>query len=173
MLKALESLPGRNIKVSKAQMDVVNHDEGPLWIIAGPGSGKTEVLVLRCLKLLLVNRVDPRAIIVTTFTEKAGKNLQDRLILYKEHIAKRFPSVKDVDLTQLRVGTLHSLCNDILLEYRFPGYRNCRPMDDMEQLLFIYFHSRIAGPKGKLSPQGEEYEKDQNCFSDFNNITYL
>lgn len=159
MLKTLKSLPGRNIKVSKAQMNVVNHDEGPLWIIAGPGSGKTEVLVLRCLKLLLVNRVDPRAIIVTTFTEKAGKNLQDRLILYKEHIAKRFPSVKDVDLTQLRVGTLHSLCNDILLEYRFPGYRNCRPMDDMEQLLFIYFHSRIAGPKGKLSPQHKKMFK--------------
>lgn len=153
MLKALESVPKRNFKVSKAQMEVINHEKGPLWIIAGPGSGKTETLVLRCLKLLLVDRVDPRAIIVTTFTEKAGKNLQDRLILYKEHIAKKYAAAKDVDLTQLRVGTLHSLCNDILLEYRFPKYRNCRPMDDMEQLLFIYFHSKIAGPEEKLTIQ--------------------
>ena len=108
MLKALESLQGRNIKVSKAQMEIINHDKGPLWIIAGPGSGKTETLVLRCLKLLLVDYVDPRAIFVTTFTEKASKNLQDRLILYKEYLAKKFAAVRDVDLTQLRVGTLHS-----------------------------------------------------------------
>jgi len=153
MLKALESLQGRNIKVSKAQMEIINHDKGPLWIIAGPGSGKTETLVLRCLKLLLVDYVDPRAIFVTTFTEKASKNLQDRLILYKEYLAKKFAAVRDVDLTQLRVGTLHSLCNDILLEYRFQKYYNRRPMDDMEQLLFIYFHSEIAGPKNRITIQ--------------------
>ena len=152
MLRVLEKLPGRNIRVSESQEEVIRHEKGPLWIIAGPGSGKTEALILRCLKLLLVDHVDPRAIMITTFTEKAGRNLQDRLILYTEHIGKRFAtSVKDVDITQLRVGTLHSLCNDILLEYRYPGYRNFRPMDDMEQLLFIYFHSDIASQKNRLT----------------------
>ena len=152
MLHTLGKLPGRNIHVSKSQEEVIRHEKGPLWIIAGPGSGKTEALVLRCLKLLLVDRVNPRAIMITTFTEKAGRNLRDRLILYTEHIRKDFAaSVKDVDITQLRVGTLHSLCNDILLEYRYPGYRNFRPMDDMEQLLFIYFHSDLASRKNKLT----------------------
>lgn len=152
MLRILGKLPGRHIHVSKSQEEVIRHEKGPLWIIAGPGSGKTEALVLRCLKLLLVDRVDPRAIMITTFTEKAGRNLQDRLILYTEHIRKDFAtSVKDVDITQLRVGTLHSLCNDILLEYRYPGYRNFRPMDDMEQLLFIYFHSDLAPRRNKLT----------------------
>lgn len=153
MLNVLESLPGRNIRLSDSQRKVVNHEKGPLWIIAGPGSGKTEALVLRCLRLLLVDRVDPHSVMITTFTEKAGRNLQDRLILYKEHIAAKFSSVKGVDLTQLRVGTLHSLCNDILLEYRYPGYRNFRPMDDMEQLLFIYFHSGLANMPSKLSTE--------------------
>ena len=150
MVSALESLPRRNIKLTDSQMKAVNHGEGPLWIIAGPGSGKTEALVLRCLKLLLVDKIDSRSIIITTFTEKAGRNLQDRLILYNDHIAGKYSFAKNVDLTQLRVGTLHSLCNDILLEYRFPGYRNIRPMDDMEQLLFIYFHSGLANSPSKL-----------------------
>jgi len=161
MIKALESIPRRDIKLTDSQREVIEHEEGPLWIIAGPGSGKTEALVLRCLRLLLVDRIDPRSIMITTFTEKAGRNLQDRLILYKDHMATKFPSVKDVDLTQLRVGTLHSLCNDILLEYRFPGYRNFRPMDDMEQLLFIYFHSGLANTTKGLTP------KQQKLFEHF------
>lgn len=151
MLVALEHLPKRDIKLNDNQRTVINHGEGPLWIIAGPGSGKTEVLVLRCLKLLLVDNVDPRSIMITTFTEKAGRSLQDRLILYKDHVANVYSFVKNVDLTQLRVGTLHSLCNDILLEYRFPEYRNFKPMDDMEQLLFIYFNSPIANTTKNLT----------------------
>jgi len=159
MIKALESIPRRDIKLTDYQREVIEHEEGPLWIIAGPGSGKTEALVLRCLRLLLVDRIDPHSIMITTFTEKAGRNLQDRLILYKDHVATKFPLVKDVDLTQLRVGTLHSLCNDILLEYRFPGYRNFRPMDDMEQLLFIYFHSGLANTtRGLTSKQQKLFE---------------
>jgi len=165
MVKALESIPGRDIKLTDCQIEVIEHEEGPLWIIAGPGSGKTEALVLRCLRLLLVDHIDPHSIMITTFTEKAGRNLQDRLILYKDHIATKFPSVKDVDLTQLRVGTLHSLCNDILLEYRFPGYRNFRPMDDMEQLLFIYFHSGLANTTGgPTSEQQKLFEHFQYMF---------
>ena len=156
MIDSLESIPWRNIRLSESQKEVVNHGNGPLWIIAGPGSGKTEALVLRCLRLLLVDGIGPHSIMITTFTEKAGRNLQDRLIAYKDHIATKFPSVRNVDLTQLRVGTLHSLCNDILLEYRFPGYRNFRPMDDMEQLLFIYFHSDLANPRSKLTLEQKE-----------------
>ena len=156
MLNTLGHLPKRDIKLNESQKQVIKHKEGPLWIIAGPGSGKTEVLVLRCLKLLLVDRADPRSIMITTFTEKAGRSLQDRLILYKDYLANAYPFVKDVDLTQLRVGTLHSLCNDILLEYRFPGYRNFKPMDDMEQLLFIYFNSPIANTTKNLTSQQKD-----------------
>ena len=166
MINALQSIPKRDIKLSDAQRKVIDHSTGPLWIIAGPGSGKTETLVLRCLRLLLVDRIDPRSIMITTFTEKAGRNLQDRLILYKDHISQKFPSIKDVDLTQLRVGTLHSLCNDILLEYRFPGYRNFRPMDDMEQLLFIYFHSGLACGTKDLTPEQKKlFEHFQYMFN--------
>ena len=161
MLEALEGLSSREVSISEFQMDAVGHESGPLWIVAGPGSGKTEALVLSCLKLLLVDRADPHSVMVTTFTEKAGRNLQDRLLLYTHQIERGHPWVKDVDLTQLRVGTLHSLCNDILIEYRFPKYRNFRPMDDMQQLLFIYFHSDLAKRKNRLTME------ERDMFSHF------
>ena len=58
--------------LSDAQRDVVGHLEGPLLVIAGPGSGKTYSIVLRALNLLLLGKVKPNEIALVTFTEKAG-----------------------------------------------------------------------------------------------------
>lgn len=155
MIDALSSLPTRHVKLDENQRKIVVHGEGPLWIIAGPGSGKTEVLVLRCLKLLLVDGVDPKSIIFTTFTEKAARSLQDRLTNYKLHIAKTHPEVGKVDHSQLRVGTLHSLCNSIMIETRYPAYKSYRPLDELEQLMFIYFHSDLATTGASKLSAGE------------------
>lgn len=126
------------------QRNVVQHGTGPLWVIAGPGSGKTEVLVLRCLKLACVDGIPPKSIILTTFTEKAAKNIQDRLAIYKAYLDADDPSLRSVDLFDLRIGTLHSLCNDIMQEYRYEGYQNYRLLDEMDQLLFVYEHSVLS-----------------------------
>ena len=60
------------IEVNDEQKAVIAHEDGPLWVIAGPGSGKSEVLVLRTLKLVCVDGVHPKSIILTTFTEKSS-----------------------------------------------------------------------------------------------------
>src|SRR2546429_1467040 len=44
----------------------------------------------------------------------------------------------------MRLGTLHSLCNDILQEYRYATYQNVRLLDDVEQHLFAYRSASIA-----------------------------
>lgn len=144
MLKALETVPGRQVQATQEQRAVIEHGTGPLWVIAGPGSGKTEVLVLKCLKLVCVEKAPPAPVIITTFTERAAKNIQDRTALYKEHLAKSDPSLRRVDLALVRIGTLHSLCNDIMQEYRYPAYQNVRLLDGMEQALFVYEHSELA-----------------------------
>jgi ATP-dependent exoDNAse (exonuclease V) beta subunit len=51
-----------------------------LQILAGPGSGKTEVLVWRVLYELFVNQAPPAFLLVTTFTRKAGTELEVRLV---------------------------------------------------------------------------------------------
>jgi len=160
MLKTLETLPGRQFQVTPEQRAVIEHGTGPLWVIAGPGSGKTEVLVLRCLKLVCVDKLPPAAIMITTFTERAAKNIQDRMALYKEHLAKSDPTLKQVDLGLVRVGTLHSLCNDIMQEYRHPAYQNVRLLDEMEQPLFVYEHSLLAAsnPPASQRPLWDNFD---------------
>jgi len=118
--------PHFNLQLNTEQEAVVRHGTGPLWVIAGPGSGKTEVLVLRCLKHSCIDMVPPKAIIVTTFTDKAAKNIQDRIAIYKTFLDNIDPSLRHIDLFQLRIDTLHSLCNDIMQEYRYTGYQNYR-----------------------------------------------
>jgi len=142
MLETVQQQSGRQL--NQGQIAVVTHGTGPLWVIAGPGSGKTEALVLRCLKLTCVDEVPPKSIILTTFTEKAAKSMQDRLAIYKSHLDQVDPNLRSIDLFQLRVGTLHSLCNDIMQEYRYPGYQNYRLLDEIDQLLFVYEHSILA-----------------------------
>jgi DNA helicase-2/ATP-dependent DNA helicase PcrA len=65
--------------LDQSQKDAIGYGQGPLLIAAGPGTGKTEVLVARCLKFICCDGVDPGSIILTTFTEKAATNLEDRL----------------------------------------------------------------------------------------------
>lgn len=145
--------------LNNRQEEVITHTDGPLWVVAGPGSGKTEVLVIKTLKLLFVDRVPPNSLLVTTFTEKAAKNLFDRILNYATEIFFRHPELESqIDIYQLRIGTLHSLCIDVMQEYRYPGYENVRLMDDMEQFLFLYEHASLAAARAEqYNPVWLEY----------------
>ncbi len=69
----------RGYDLDDKQKQAVEYEGSPLWLIAGPGSGKSEVLVTRTLKLLCVDGLKPRSILLTTFTTKAARKLEDRL----------------------------------------------------------------------------------------------
>ena len=157
MLDIIEPILGHPL--DREQLDVINHDEGALWIVAGPGSGKTEVLVVRALKLIFVDNINPKSIIITTFTEKAAKNLFDRVLRYSSYIFEKCSELKDeIDIHQLRIGTLHGLCNDIMQEYKYPEYENYRLLDELEQHLFIYEHADLCTDRtDKYLPLWEQY----------------
>ena len=144
------------------QEKILRHREGPAWVLAGPGSGKTEVLAALVLRLLYVNnddstqqeRIAPESIIITTFTDKAARNLEDRISVYRSKIVERFPALQDIDISRLRIGTLHGLCNDLLQEFRAPNYQNVRLMDEFEQSLFVYEHMSLikhTDPEGQMA----------------------
>jgi DNA helicase-2/ATP-dependent DNA helicase PcrA len=134
----------RGYDLDDKQKQAVEYEGGSLWLLAGPGSGKSEVLVTRTLKLLCVDGVKPRSILLTTFTTKAARNLEDRLATYLAALQDTDSSLQEVDLADIRIGTLHSLCNDILQEYRYPKYQNVRLLNDVEQHLFAYREAEIA-----------------------------
>jgi superfamily I DNA/RNA helicase len=116
------------------QRKAILHGEGPLHVTAGPGSGKTEVLICRALKLLLVDGIHPKSIVLTTFTEKAAQNLEERIADRLERLGYG----DAVDVNELRTGTLHSLCGDIMQEYRYEDYANVELLDEDAQRLFMY-----------------------------------
>jgi DNA helicase-2/ATP-dependent DNA helicase PcrA len=66
-------------KTNEPQRSIIGHTDGPLLVVAGPGSGKTFGLVLRTLNLLLLKKAEPREVVVCTFTEKAAFELRDRI----------------------------------------------------------------------------------------------
>ena len=92
-----------------------------LQILAGPGSGKTEMLVWRILYQLLVVGSGAETLLVTTFTRKAATELEVRLVercdLLLEEANRRGISVDDPHVHDVRVGTLHGLCDGLLREF--------------------------------------------------------
>jgi len=143
LLRIIEDHLGFTIDEEK--LDVINHGPGPIQVVAGPGSGKTELITILATKKIFVDKCNPRSIIITTFTEKGAKNLRDRILRYAGYIFAEYPELeKMIDLSSLRIGTLHSLCANIMQEYRYEGYENYRLLDEIEQYLFIYEHADIA-----------------------------
>lgn len=104
----------------------------PLFIVAGPGSGKTTVIALRILKLIIVDKTPPRAVLATTFTNKAAMELRSRILGWGytiiQNLADR-PStgnpqkewLRGLDINQVITGTLDSICDELLRQYREPG----------------------------------------------------
>ena len=95
------------------QLDVVNNLSGNMLILAGAGSGKTRTLTYSVAKLIK-NGVDPRQIMLVTFTNKAAEEMMKRV---KELLGK-MPSIT--------AGTFHSIANRFLKKFsyliKFPKY---------------------------------------------------
>lgn len=120
--------------LNEAQREAVARTDGPLLIIAGPGSGKTLVLVVRTLNILLQEKATPKEIVLCTFTEKAAFELRDRVA--------QGARVLDYtgDLSQLQVGTIHSICNDHLMRFRHHTDLGAsyEILDELTQPLFLF-----------------------------------
>jgi DNA helicase-2/ATP-dependent DNA helicase PcrA len=142
LVKALQtlSLPYPN----EAQRTVMLHDGGPLWVIAGPGTGKTQALILRCLRLLCIEKVPPAAILLTTYTRKAALQLQQRLQEALSALHSISPETGDIDLTAMRIGTIHSLCMDILQSTPASPYRHIHLLDEIERIFFVMANSSLC-----------------------------
>ncbi len=113
--------------LNEAQSKAVHHIEGPLLVVAGAGSGKTRALTQRIAHLIVEHNIDPSQILAVTFTNKAAREMKERLELL---LAKRLAltqfgqpwnTLPSGDKRQLRthiyqevskelwIGTFHSL----------------------------------------------------------------
>jgi DNA helicase II / ATP-dependent DNA helicase PcrA len=114
--------------LNKQQQEAVKHTEGPLLIMAGAGSGKTRVLTHRIAYLMEEKGVSPRSILAITFTNKAAREMKDRV--------SKLVGPEGADMW---VSTFHSMCVRILRrDIDRIGYsRNFTILDSGDQLSVV------------------------------------
>lgn len=88
------------------QADAVQATEGPVLVLAGAGTGKTKVLTTRIAHILLSSRAFPNQILAVTFTNKAAREM-------KERVAK----ILERDVSGMWIGTFHSVCAKMLRKH--------------------------------------------------------
>ncbi len=137
-------------KPNDEQRAAIEHVNGPLYLTAGPGSGKTRVLLWRTVNLMVFHGVKPEEIYLSTFTEKAAHQLKEGLRTLLGMVTNH--TGQPYDLTPMYLGTVHSLCQRILSDRRHfvvDRHRNRPPqlLDELSQ----YFHlSRNRNWRGIL-----------------------
>jgi len=92
-----------NENLDPAQQAVVEHEQGPLVVLAGPGTGKTRVLTCRVARLAEKGLASPRDVLAVTFTRKAAAEMRERVQLLLGY-----------DVNELNISTIHSLAYRIL-----------------------------------------------------------
>lgn len=110
------------------QQEAVRCTEGPLLIMAGAGSGKTRVLVHRVAYLIEEKGVDPAQILAITFTNKAAREMRERIEQLVGNSSRR-----------MWIGTFHATCVRILRQdiHHLGLHRNFVIYDDSDQQLLI------------------------------------
>ncbi len=103
------SFEERYAKLNDAQRQAVDTTEGPVLVVAGPGSGKTELLSLRVGNILRQGQVSPHNILCLTFTDNGALNMRERLV---DIIGK--------EAYRVSIFTFHAFCNHIIA--RYPEY---------------------------------------------------
>ena len=142
------------MRFNEAQSTALSHKDGPMMVLAGPGSGKTTVITHR-IKWLLEHGVDPSGILVITFTKAAATEMKERFARLMEEngeTSRNFAAGAGLPRTgQVTFGTFHSVFYQILkLAYRFPA-GNVLGEDDKRK----YFQEFLAKSELEVDDESE------------------
>ena len=130
---------------NEAQKAAISHTQGPMMVLAGPGSGKTTVITHR-IKELLERGVNPSGILVITFTKAAASEMKER---FRKLLGPE--QEKSYDSGKVTFGTFHSVFYQILkFAYRFPAGSVFGEDEKRE-----YFKSYLAESELEVEDEGE------------------
>ena len=95
------------VTLNKPQLEAVTSDKPALLVIAGAGSGKTRIITARIVHLIIQQNVPPSSIVALTFTNKAAKEMKERILTFFD----------GTDVTLPFIGTFHAYCLRILKQH--------------------------------------------------------
>jgi DNA helicase II / ATP-dependent DNA helicase PcrA len=131
--------------LNERQLDAVMHNNGPVLVIAGAGTGKTRTLVYRVARLV-EDGVPPSSILLLTFTRRAAREMLDKAA-----------AVLDERCSRVRGGTFHHYCNQLLHthsdRFGFPDNFTLLDPSDAADAIHIARAPLAAELRGKRFPQ--------------------
>ncbi len=112
-------------KLNKEQKLAVDSIEGPVMVVAGPGTGKTTILTLRIANILKRTDIPADAILALTFTESGAHSMRRKLL-----------NIIGAEAYKVNICTFHGFCNDIISLYpeEFPEIMGAKPASDIDQV---------------------------------------
>lgn len=114
-------------RLNQAQRKAVDTLEGPVLVIAGPGTGKTEILAARIANILLSTDATPESILCLTYTDAGTVAMRNRLLQFIG------PNAYRVD-----IFTFHAFCNLVIQENAdYFGLRSLTTISELEQFRFV------------------------------------
>jgi len=115
-------------QLNPSQKEAVDSIEGPVMVVAGPGTGKTQILTLRIANILLQTDAAPESILALTFTEAGAKAMRERLRRYIGSTAYQIP-----------IYTFHGFSEQLISRYpdAYTRVIGGRPANDLEKITLI------------------------------------
>lgn len=133
--------------LNKEQKKAVDAIEGPVMVIAGPGTGKTQILTLRIANIIKKTDVPPDAILALTFTESGVFSMRERLVKIIGSAGYK-----------VNIHTFHGFCNEIINRYpdSFPENIGSKNINDIDK---IHILKEIIGKANlkHLKPFGDNF----------------
>ncbi|HSX24962.1 MAG TPA: ATP-dependent DNA helicase [Candidatus Andersenbacteria bacterium] len=135
-------------ELNRAQQGAVDTIEGPVMVLAGPGTGKTQTLAMRIANILQKTEMDPWNILCLTFTESGVTAMRTRLV-----------SIIGTPAYYVRIHTFHSFCNDIMKEHPelFALSSSWNQLADVEYIELLRELIDDLSGTSKLKPFGDPY----------------
>lgn len=146
--------------LNKAQKQAVDTIDGPVMVIAGPGTGKTSILTLRIANILKQTDTSPENILALTFTESGAYAMRKKLV-----------GIVGTDGYKVNISTFHGFCNEVIKQYpeRFPRIIGSTAITEIDQIALM---EKIIDENDfeMLKPFGDIYFYVKPAISEIRNL---
>jgi DNA helicase-2/ATP-dependent DNA helicase PcrA len=136
------------LQLNQKQKKAASHIDGPMLVLAGPGTGKTQIIAVRIAEILEKTQLDPHNILCLTFTESGVVAMRKRLIQIIGNAAY-----------YVRIHTFHSFCNDVIRSFpeKFIFTRELEALTDVERVQIFKHLIDSLKADSPLKPFGAPY----------------